>query len=370
MNLQRFLLLLMVLALISCDKEPQVSTRTFYMGFTPFPYDNSLDAVNYTYERISTDADMINHHFDNGVPWIEALENTAFHENIMNDWNYRKQHTPAGHKVYLSVSALPVTRDGLANYKGEFEYMELPAPWNTYGFGDEEVQVAYLNYCRRIITFFNPDYFNMNVEANLFYFFKPEQWSDFLAFHKYVYTNLKTEFPSLKVFCSVTGVQMLQGFIGGNDHVQQKLATLQLLEYSDMYALSFYPYLSSYLGNPYPENVFSTLVSVSDKPFAVAETGYVAESFSMNTDGTEITVVSDHEKQNKYMDDMLKACEERNAEFVINFVLRDYDSLWVDAGSKNDLSIAWRDSGLLDELGKERKSFTTWKNFLHRTVDR
>jgi hypothetical protein len=370
MKLHTLVLALLVLALISCDKEPQLSTRTFYMGFTPFPYDQSLEAVNYTYERISADGDIVDHHFDNGVPWVEALANDEFHPNIINDWAFRKQRTPEGHKVYVSVAALSFDRNGIAKYRGESEDMPLPEPWNTYGFKNEEVKIAYLNYCKRLIEIFNPDYFNMNVEANLFYFFKPDLWSDFMSFQKYVYTNLKTEYPSLTVFSSVTGAHMLPGFIDGTDPVLQKLAVLQVLEYSDLYGLSFYPYLSSYLGNAYPENVFNSLLSVSDKPFAVAETGYTAQTFTINTSGADITVASDTDKQNKYMNDLLKACEERKAEFVINFVLRDYDSLWVDAGSRNDISIAWRDTGLIDETGKERAAFTTWKNFWKRTVDR
>jgi hypothetical protein len=191
-----------------------------------------------------------------------------------------------------------------------------------------------------------------------------------MNFQKYIYTNLKSEFPGLKVFSSVTGAHILPGFITGNDHVQQKLAVLQVLEHSDLYALSFYPYLSSYLGNQYPENVFNTLMSVSDKPFAFAETGYTAQSFSIGINGSDLTIASDSEKQDKYLKDMLKACEERKAEFVINFVLRDYDSLWLDAGSHNNVSIASRDCGLIDETGKERASFTTWKNFWKRSINR
>jgi hypothetical protein len=35
--------------------------------------------------------------------------------------------------------------------------------------------------------------------------------------------------------------------------------------------------------------------------------------------------------------------------FVINFVLRDYDALWQDMGSPDDLNRIWRDTGFYDE---------------------
>ena len=62
-----------VVVLTSCSQEDELKTRPFRMGFTPFPYDLSLDAVEYTYEKLQSEADIINHHFDNGVPLPEAL---------------------------------------------------------------------------------------------------------------------------------------------------------------------------------------------------------------------------------------------------------------------------------------------------------
>jgi hypothetical protein len=349
----------------SCDKEQNQPTRSFYMGFTPMPYEVSLEGVDYIYNKISTHADIIDHHFDNGVPWVEAYEDKPFHENIINDWNFRKEKTPANQVVYVSVSALRTSRDSIAFYRGANDDMPLPKPWNKYKFSDEPVKTAYLNYCKRLITFFNPKFFNMNVEANLLYYFSPSQWSSFMEFHQFVYSELKKTYPELTIFSSVTGAHIMPGFFEGNDFVQQRLAVLQVVEYSDLYALSFYPYLSGYLGNPFPENTFDELFNISDKPLAIAETGYPAQTFGIKVNPTtEVSIISDPEKQNKYFNDLFKAAQKRKALFVINFVLRDYDPLWNSIGSKNDLTIAWRDTGLYDENAVERPSAISWKNVL------
>jgi hypothetical protein len=369
MKLIKIILVAVLVATTGCDKEPNTPTRSFYMGFTPFPYAISLEAVEYTYEQIETISDIIAHHFDNGVPWLEALANADFSENIMNDWSFRKSRTSAGKKVYVAVAALSNERDGLAKYRGDQDEMPLPDPWNTYDFGDVEVQQAYVNYCKRIIDYFEPDFFNMNVEANLLYFLSPDKWNGFLQFHQFVYNELKTSYPDLVLFSSVTGAQMLDGFITGNDHVQQRLAAMQILDHSDLYGLSFYPYLSDYRGNPYPENVFEELFNISPKPLAVTETGYVAQSFTINTQGTDVMIESDEVKQNKYTDDLLKACQTRRALFVIQFLFKDYDELWAQAGSRTDLIIAWRDSGLVDENGHERPALSTWKSFFARELN-
>ena len=61
------------------------STRSFHLGFTPFPYDISQDAIDYVYARLAANADIVAHHFDEGVPWPEALAGTAYDQNIMDD---------------------------------------------------------------------------------------------------------------------------------------------------------------------------------------------------------------------------------------------------------------------------------------------
>jgi hypothetical protein len=371
MDIVRFTFVFAVIALasISCNKDDEVQSRSFRMGFTPFPYEISESAVSYVYTKLDAEADIINHHFDNGVPWPEALSGASFSQNILNDWNFRKIKTSAHHKVYVSVTPINFSRTGLAAYRGETDNLELPSPWNTYRFNDEQVKTAYLNYCKRTIDFFQPDYFGMSIEANLIHILKPELWADYLELHQYIYSQLKTAYPELPVFTSVVGAYLLHGFIDNNDHVTERLAVLQLLDYSDYYAISFYPYMSKHLGNPYPENTFDDLFNISGKPLVVAETGYVAQTFSMDLGSGLTTVESDQTKQQRFFSDLLAACDKRKAEFVIDFVIRDYDQLWAQIGSPTDLNIAWRDSGLYDENGNTRRAHSTWKEFFSKKLE-
>jgi hypothetical protein len=366
MKFLRFIFLILPLLILSCNEEKTNPSRSFYMGFTPFPYDISLEAVQETYSNITTNADIINHHFDNGVPWVEALSGDLFSNNVMNDWNFRKSNTPLSHKVYLSVCALNPDRNGMALYRGDGDDLDLPDPWNTYSFSADEVKTAYVNYCKRIIDFFDPDYFNMSIEANLLHFFKPDQWSPYVQFHQHVYESLKSAYPDLPIFCSVTGAHILEGYFDGNDVTLQRLAVLQVLEYSDMFAVSFYPYMSKYLGNPYPKESFDELFNISQKPLAVAETGYPAQTFTIDLNSAPITIESDQTKQKLFMEDLLNSCNENGAVFVISFVVRDYDQLWQEIGGNNDITVAWRDTGLLDEQGQGRTALAAWKSFFER----
>ncbi|NOG49226.1 MAG: hypothetical protein HND48_07100 [Chloroflexi bacterium] len=49
-----------------------------------------MEAVQYTYDRIAEDADLIVQHFDNGVPWPEALDGAPFAQAIQDDWAFRR----------------------------------------------------------------------------------------------------------------------------------------------------------------------------------------------------------------------------------------------------------------------------------------
>ena len=77
----RFFLVILLISFVSCNKDDENESgneRSFYMGFTPFPYDDSLQAVNETYQNVLDDGDVILIHFDNGVPWNEALNDLPF----------------------------------------------------------------------------------------------------------------------------------------------------------------------------------------------------------------------------------------------------------------------------------------------------
>lgn len=362
-----WLILFFAVTCMTCSKEDPEPGRPFYLGFTPFPYDISLEAVNYSYDRIKVDGDMITHHFDNGVPWVEALVNESYSDNILNDWAFRKTNTPAGHKVCVAVAPLSMYRNGMALYRGESDDMQLPSPWDSYTFADDEVKTAYLNYCISLIEYFKPDFFNMGVEANLLYAQAPGKWTDFVGFHSHIYSSLKTRYPELTIFSSVTGAHLLPGFLSNVDHSQQRLAALQIIESSDLYGISFYPYMSDLQGNGYPDNTFEELFGLSKKPLAIAETGYVAQPFTINVNGTDVTISSDETKQQKYISDLLAACVKHEARFVTLFAVRDYDQLWEDLGSGTDLVVAWRDTGLYDENGNARPALSTWREYLSQT---
>jgi len=360
MNWARLILVCAVVGLVSCDKEPQEATRSFRMGFTSIPRKLSSKATEYTYQQLALASDITNHQFDGGVPWPEAFSESEFSHSIIQDWAYRKTLTPSAHKVLVSVSPLRVDGKGIAKYLGDQENMILMPPWDKYSFKDDAVRIAYLNYCRRLIQYFNPEFFNMSAEANILYLRDPIQWKEFLSFHKFVYENLKKEFPGVIIFTSVAASQMIADESNGYDNVKQKLAVLQVIENSDLYALAFKP--GQNVIKNYKDNSFLSLFNISSKPLAVAETGFELQAASDQSGSTGDLP----DAQPRFISTLLKESEVHKATFIINSALKSQENLLKRSLVTDQKDMAYK-IFLNDKNGIQKPPVAVWNDYQKRT---
>ncbi len=356
-------------ATVDVDAGPTIDAgymRTTSLGFTPFPYDVTIAAVDTTYQRLGSDGDLYAFHTTEGVPWVEAAVDATVAEygsSIRSKWSRHQSEVNAhdGHKVYLGLTPLDDSRTRLADYWSVSEHGALPPPFDTATFDTPIVKAAYLSHCRRAIEHYNPDYLAIALEANILMNNNPAAWSALKVLLEETYAALKLDYPELPIFVTVTAVDLLEDWTSVN-HQDQLQAMQDIMLFSDYLALSFYPYLSAYLTNPWPSDTFDLLAAFApNKPMVLAETGYPAQqvvlpSFGLTFDGTP-------EKQRDWISFVLDQARTREMPFVVNFVHRDYDALWVTAGSDDWLAI-WRDTGFVDEDGVERLALDTWREFL------
>jgi hypothetical protein len=365
-----FLLLMVLMLGAGFASSPAASQspdeRAFYMGFTPFPYDVDDAALSYTAERLQADGDLIAHHLDEGIPWPEALAGDPLPAPLMAEWEYRRAIS-AEHQVYLAITPIDISRTWLAPYHGPEGVVPLPAPWDGYTFDHPDVQAAYLNYARRAIDFFQPDYLAIGIEVNGLLTNTPDAWPAYLALHQHVYTQLKADYPGLPVMASLVGTALLEGYTEEADHAAQQQARQDILPYTDIFALSLYPYMSVYTTDIIPDDLFARLHELSDKPIAIAETGYPADTFSLTLPDGVFTFASDAQKQADYMRRLLESAQVYEFRFVVNFVLRDYDAVW-EALGRDETLVIWRDTGIYDEDGELRPAGDLWLEWLARPV--
>ncbi|WP_437547252.1 hypothetical protein WME97_44840 [Sorangium sp. So ce367] len=340
------------------------ATRSFALGFTPFPYDVTSQAVDWTYGALKQDGDLFAFHTTQGVAWVEALEGKSaaqYGAHIKAEWAKHVAQIPAGHKVYVGLTPLDDSRTKLADYWGDMEHMPLPGEWAGYALDAPQVITAYINFCEAAVGHYKPDYLGIGIEVNLLKKQNPSAWPAYLTLHKKTYEALKQKHPTLPVFASVTAVDLLKGWTDA-DHEAQMQALAELLPYTDHLALSFYPYMSAYLANPVPAGTFDQLAALAPgKPMLIAETGFPAQSTELPSSG--LTFEGTEAKQDAWLSLVLAEADKRKMPMVVNFVARDYDALWTAAGG-GDLLAVWRDTGLYAEDGSARKALASWKDWL------
>jgi hypothetical protein len=368
--------LLMTLALVgkasAAYRVKASGTRSFYMGFTPWPYAATIPAIEDTYQKIHQHGDLIAFHLDNGIPWPEAYAGAPFSADFENQLDDMVAHIQAGQRVYLGICPLNGTRDGLALYRGSSGGMPLPSPWNAYHFNDSQVIDAYSEYCRRLIERFDPRYLNFGIESTDLALNNPSLWPQFVQFIGEVHERIKEQYPNLMIGVSV-------GLRPPSYPAMTTVADAfaQIRDFVDYVGVSTYPYAAQPWGpgNGNPAGLesgwLSQIVSLADgKPIAVCETGFIAEdcvipAYGWNIHGTEAW-------QNDYVTKLLTEADQLGALFVVWWCIIDFDRLWATfSGDTANVARIWRDTGLYTGDVVPRAGLATWDTWLSRQqVDR
>lgn len=336
-----------------------ITGRSFTLGFTPWPYDYSATAVADTYTAIATHSDIIAHHFDQGIPWQEAKESAKYPVAVEADIKQRLKLTPGGHDVYLAITPISGSREGLALNWGSEGNQPLPGEWADKLFDDADVITAYTNFALAMSDRFVPDYIAYAIEANTLAAKDPVAFEQFLALAARVYPALKAAHPNTPVFVTIQIEEYAKA------PAAQKAAITKLLPYTDMIAVSTYPFLIHADPKAIPADWLRKIQTIApDKPFAVAETGFLAQDLELKTLG--VSIAGSGERQDQYVDWILRHADALDAEFVIWFVSRDYDALWsrVESQGVPELFKLWRNTGFIDAANHTRPALERWDQWL------
>jgi hypothetical protein len=337
---------------IAASAADTAASRPFRMGFTAFPHDITAQAIEQTRQFVRTNADLIAYHIE-GVPWAEAFKNEPFPKELMADRESKRSMKPPNAKVYLAIS--PGRGDLKVAEKGT---TPLPAELAGKTYSDARVKEAYLNYCRRSIDYFKPDYLCIGIEVNEILSAGKDKWQAYADLHRHIYTELKKQHPDLPIFASYTLHNLLK-------HKGAMLEACQeLMAFNDFVAISFYPF---FVGES-PETAFKWLTESFDsfeKPYAMVETNDTAERTEFPK--SKIVLNGTPEKQAAYVRTLLALAERKQFRFVVLFIHQDYDRLWnsIEATAP-EFFITWRDCGLIDETGRERPAYRIWRDYFGR----
>jgi len=355
----------------ACHKKHPINdqlptSRSFYMGFTPFPYDNTQQAADDTRNQVIAHGDLVLNHLDSGIPWDEALNNAPFPSNVSSTIDDISNNLKTGQKLFLTTSPLDLSRKHLAGYwNNAGTSQHLPLFWQHRSFDDSLVIRAFINYCQRIIDEAHPDYFAYVIEANAGLDFTTDTLNKLLTLCDTVYSTLKSNNPNLPIMLT------LQDHIAEKTNSEYDQITGSFLPYTDYIAVSTYPFLDYYRpkSNPayLPESWLQHLHNLApQKPFAIAETSWIAED--LNIDNWKIHIKGKPTWQKDYLQTLCQRSNSLKAEFICWFLYRDYDYFYDKLLSSNDvlkdLALIWRDNGVLDGNANPRPSLSLWNQWL------
>ena len=345
---------------------PPELTRSFNMGFTPWLYEATINAQDVTYERLIQHGDMVKHHLMSGIPWQEALDQSAYHPNVEGEINGRLDRTPSGTQIFLAIDALNSGRDELVPNWGESVNMPLEGDWANRSWSSQEVITAYINFAIDMIDRFQPTHFEYGTEVSELILNDPAGYLEFLVFAEAVHTSLSILYPDLKLMTSVAIKSP------ASDEMQLIEASMSsIMPFTDVLGISAYPYVffnHDDRGDPanLPSDWLMQVNTIADgKPLAMSETGWIGESLDIPE--FQYSEVSDPTKQAAYMTVLLQAAEDMNLEFVIWWTVTDFDTLWNDTLAQDPIAKIWKDIGLYDQDQMARNSLQTWDSWLNRS---
>ena len=219
------------------SRKAPVAAGTLF-GFTPFPYDLTLEALTKTHHIVTENSTIYALHYDDGIPWKEALADTPFPPRVQKSWDDQARSIPRGHRIYLGLAPLDKDRTSLAPAKGEQDGAATPRELRQAPLDDALVKQAYLNYARRAVKQFKPDFLNLGIEAGGVLMRDSARWAQFAGLYDYVRSSLKEEFPDLQI-----GISFSLGHLRVETNAQ---AAQPLIAKSDYVGLSFYPSASPF----------------------------------------------------------------------------------------------------------------------------
>jgi hypothetical protein len=339
-------------------------TRPFAMGFTIWPADLTPDGAATAQRFANSYGDIISLQFIGGIPWPEALEGKPFSKDVQEHLLARPT---ADKKLLLSISPLDRDRRGLAPYWAERDNQPLPAPWDKEPLNSPRVKKAFLNFVLHCVQAMKPDYLAIGVESNVLLSRDAAKWRQFKELHRDTYGAVKKKYPKLPVFFT-TEVLHYKRLARDAKGSEQEKEVADLMRYSDIFAMSLYPYMSLETPRPVPQD-FLDFATRFKKPVAVSESGMTSRDVPLKSYG--ITLFGSDAEQRYFTELLLKTAARDRYEFVINFATTDFERLVSRLRPPlDDLARIWAFTGMQTSSGKPKPALAVWDGFFRARVVR
>jgi hypothetical protein len=329
-------------------------------GITSFPYDTTLEAVDYVKRITAANSTLAAIHLDNGIPWREMLDGAALPQSIRSDWDSRVAAIPKGRPVYVGLAPLDTDRKSLAPALEEKGRIAMPPELSHAALDDATVITAYMRYVRLAVETFHPAFLNIGIEAGEIMSRDMARWPRFVKLYSAVYDSIKKIHPKIAI-----GISFGLGELRKPDEAQ---AAKQILEKCDYVGLSFYPYASgfdekfgapAYGGKTPWKEPLTWIRNYTDKPIAICETGYSTQDIAIPQYGLKLQGNPDAQKE--YVRELFQTAQNDHYLFVVWFLAVDYDKMYAKMPAGSEPMLLWKNIGMIDGNLKPKPAWALWQ---------
>ncbi|MEX2245662.1 MAG: hypothetical protein WEC75_03155 [Dehalococcoidia bacterium] len=344
-----------VLLIAACnsdgDSEPQTSgpARPFLMGFSSLPRELNAEAYADTFDLAAENGEMVLIH--RTPPWAEFLPGADVSEGTARTTASEKDAIDDKDlKLFFAIDPT----DGSTNRD---RLGELPPSLAGRGFGDPDVQAAFISYAEYVTLNYRPDVLALGVEMNLYYEKNEDDFENFRNLYDAAYDAVKEIAPETQVTVTFQ-YEDLQGLLPREDRHFADWQLLRTFEPKlDLVAISTYPSFAFASAAAIPDNYYRQLRAFTDLPIAIAEMGFssAAAPQGLNS-GTE-------EDQTRFLAFALREAEAMSMPFVVWF------AGWDPTYAQHTAFAAFQHIGLLRDDDTEKPAWAEWVEAARRPYE-
>ncbi|MDX1348905.1 MAG: hypothetical protein R3279_01595 [Putridiphycobacter sp.] len=339
-------------SMLACKKNnlnKEIDNRQFKMGFSTWSFGPTLANVNESYDFVTSNGDVYSEHMDHKVPWEAWMNGTELPLEFTNLVADKVNRQPNNVDLLLSISFLNSDRSGIMeDFNGEKP---------SVAMDDSTVIEAYFKHVCYLVDELQPMYLVYSIESNELLVNNPDAWPAFRKAMTTIGEKLTLKYPNLLMAESVT----LHSWYKNDATVNTEAEVEAIVNSGSFAAISFYPFFKGLHSTTDFQEAFDFLHSKVNIPIAFVETNHLAEDLIV--DEYALNIKSDEKEQEDYLATLLLNAHQKQYHFVIWWAHRDYDALWETFPEEvKALGKIWRDTGLKDENGKDRRAMKLWRN--------
>ena len=273
-----FALGLLLLASLACNSAsqsiPPTPQNSFFdtgktaYGFFPSPPEVSVESIIQLYKDISQHGDFVL--IQQNTAWADFVNGTDGKSQTRTDLiNQVKLARQNNLETIFVIDAL--------NGLNRRDFIGLPTGWAA-GFANSDVRAAYRNYALWVLRTFHPRYLGLASEINTYMDAHPEDTQNFVSLYHEIYALIKAEAPETQVFVTFQWDDLNNMFPqpeeGNRQPQQPNWEQVEAFEPDlDIWAISTYPYFVFPSGSDIPIDYYTPLLSRTNEPLAIAESG-------------------------------------------------------------------------------------------------